>query len=469
MEAEDLHLFSEIVGAAGVLTAPEDRVRYETPARYATGRAAAIIRPRSVDELSRVLAAATQRNIPVIPQSGNTGLVLGSVPDNSGTQIVVSLDRLRAPLAIDPANRSAQVGAGVRLSELNDAAAEHDLFLPIDLGADPMVGGMVATNTGGARFIRHGGMRGRVLGLTVVLADPCGTVLRLGSGLRKDNSQLDLRQLFIGSAGALGIVAEATIDLSRRPRQTAAALIVPSSVDAVIPLLERFEADVGDFLTAFEGMSKSAMEAALGHVPNLRNPFTHGTVPDYALIIELTSVLQPETISLEDLLQRMLMSAFEAEEGLIADALFGDVDQIWQLRHGLSEGIRELGTVIGFDLSFRRNEVFRFRARASAEIARNFPDFRICDFGHVGDGGVHFNVVIPRGKVDPGDQAALVELVTTLAVEEFAGSFCGEHGIGRSNQELYDRHIASELRGYAGRVTAAFASGVIGAPRFGRA
>ena len=196
--------------------------------------------PRPVAELSSTVAYAVRNKIAVVPQSGNTGLVRGSTPDASGYELVLSLDRLRGELAIDPLDRTIRASAGMRLSELNTALEPAGLWLPVDLGSDPMLGGMVATNTGGARFIRYGGIRQRVLALTVVLADENGTVLQLGSGLRKDNSRLDLRHLFVGSSGAFGVIAEATLEVARRPAQAHSALLVPAS-----PRCQRQAAEMG--------------------------------------------------------------------------------------------------------------------------------------------------------------------------------------------------------------------------------
>jgi FAD/FMN-containing dehydrogenase len=467
MEQEDLAAFAAIVGPDGLLTEAADRAPFEVAARYESGKAAAVILPRTTEELSLVVARAVQRGIAIIPQAGNTGLVRGSVPDASGREVVISVARLRHPLHIDRANRSARVGAGVRLSELNTLAAESDLVLPIDLGADPMIGGMVATNTGGARFIKHGGMRARVLGLTAVLPNADGTIIALGSDLRKDNSRLDLRQLLIGSAGALGIVAEATIDLSIRPRQTAAALIVPTSAERVIDLLEQVEADVGDLLTAFEGMSREAMSAAFAHVPHLRNPFADGVVPDYAVIVELTCAMPPDVVDLGQVLEQCLAGIIGEPDTPIADALFGDAEAMWRLRHSLSEGVRALGSVMGFDLSFRRGDVFRFTREAKRRIEAAFPTVRTCDFGHVADGGVHFNIAVPVEENTRQTREQLSELVLGLAIGDFRGSFSAEHGLGRSNQHFYDRYVPEPVRAYSGRVVDIFADMPIGAARYG--
>lgn len=465
MRQEDVAAFAAIVGGKNVLTEAADLTPFETAARYESGIAAAVVLPRTTAEMSAVMAHAVRRGIAIIPQAGNTGLVGASVPDCSGQQIVVSVARLRHPLEIDRANRSARVGAGVRLSDLNAAAAEFGFVLPIDLGADPMIGGMVATNTGGARFIKHGGMRQHVLGLTAVLPDAKATILTLGGTLRKDNSHLDLRQLLIGSGGALGIVTEAIIDLSRLPRQTAAALIVPKSADHVLDLLEAVEGEVGDLLTAFEGMSHDAMAAAFAHLPNLRNPFPGGKIPDYAVIVELTCTMQNHVVNLGDILQQCLEAIIIETDSPVEDVLIGDVDSIWRLRNSLTEGLRALGSVIGFDLSFRRGDVFHFVRTAKEQIASAFPTVRICDFGHVADGGVHFNIVVPKGEDSPAVRQALSELVLGIAIGDFEASFSGEHGLGRSNQQAYDRYVPALVRNYSGRIIDTFAAMRIGAAR----
>jgi FAD/FMN-containing dehydrogenase len=467
MPEQDLTALRVIAGDDGVLTDKADRRTYEVAARYDDGQAAAVVRPRTTAEVSSTIAYCVRQGISFVPQSGNTGLVAGSVPDQSGRQIILSLDRVRGTLAINPLDRTAVAGAGIRLSELNTAAAEHDLFLPIDLGADPMIGGMVATNTGGARFLRHGAMRDHVLRLVVVLPDANGTVLELSSGLRKDNTRLDLRQLFIGSVGALGIVTEATLDLARRPRQVAAALLVPTTPGVVLDLLHAVEGATGEFLTAFEGMSRPAMQAAFDHLPSLRNPFARGAVPDYAVLLELTTILPKEAVMLDTILERILETILLRAGSPLGDALFGDAQAIWALRHGLSEGLRACGQVIGFDLSFRRADMIRFREEAIAVLAGAFPECEVCDFGHIGDGGVHFNILVRGVRLAPSREAALRETILHIAVERYGGSFSAEHGIGRINQRDYDRFIPVATQHYSGAVAAVFADTNTGTVRYG--
>jgi FAD/FMN-containing dehydrogenase len=446
-----------IVGPAGLILDPAGRAAYETPARYAGGVAAAVVRPATTAEVSAVVGYCVRQGLPFLPQGANTGLAEGSTPDPSGTHIVLSLDRLTAPLDIDAADRAATVGAGVRLSALNAALEPHGLFLPIDLGADPTLGGMAASNTGGARFLRYGDMRRHVLGLEVVLADAAGTVLRLSHGLRKDNAALALRQLFIGACGALGVITQVTVEVHHRPRQTAAALLIPRDIEAVLPLLQAFEAQAGSTLTAFEGLSRAAMERAIAHVPTLSNPFAGG-VPDYAVLVELTRAWAPREgeASLDEVLQQIAGDLLEDADGPLIDALFGPVEKMWALRHSLSEGLRASGPLVGFDLSFRRRDLARFRAEAIALLEADFPDYVLCDFGHIADGGVHFNLV---GSADPARRAALRDAVLTLAVDGFGGSFSGEHGLGRAFQDAYDRFTPRPIQDYSAAVAAVFGAG----------
>ncbi len=471
IEREDQHALSDIVGPAGLLLAPADLTAYETAARYGGGIAAAVVRPADVDQVSAVVRHLVQRGIAFTPQSGNTGLVLGSTPDDSGRQVVLSLDRLRTPPCIDAGNRTATVAAGVRLSALNAALEPHNLFLPIDVSSDPMIGGMVATNTGGARFLRYGDMRRQVLGLEVVLPDDAGTVLKLSSGLRKDNSRLDLRQVFIGSCGAFGIVTAATLEVQPLPRQTAVAMLVPRDDEAILELLHAFEAEAGEFLTAFEGMSQAVMRHAFAQIPSLRNPFPEG-LPAYALLVELTSkaALRPGQPALEGLLEAVVTQLAERQSAPLIDVRLGHSAQLWALRHSLSEGLRKAGAVVGFDLSFHRADVMQFRRVAIARLATTYPEYEVCDFGHVADGGVHFNLLRQSaGAAKPAREKALRDWILELAVGDFGASFSGEHGVGRANQSAYDHFTPTSIQHYSAAVAAVFARRPAAQVRFGPA
>lgn len=352
---------------------------------------------------------------------------------------------------------------------MNAALEPHAFCLPIDLGADPMVGGMVATNTGGARFIRHGDVRRAVPGIEVVLPDLNGTALDLLKPLRKNNTGVDWKQLFIGTGGAFGIVTRAVLEVRRRPQQTATALIVPRD-DAVIPeLLLGFEAAAGDHLTAFEGMSAEAMKVAFAHVPSLRNPFAGGQVPPFAILVELSRTNTPREGEqpLDALTEGVLADLWSLPVSPIADAILGRGEVLWHLRHALSEGVKAVGPIAAFDLSFARGDLAPFRIEARAMLARDFPAVRVCDFGHIGDGAVHFNLVWPEGAPSAEEHKAARQAVVTLAVDGFGGSFSAEHGIGRRNQDFYDRFTPDRQKTLAAELHALLGGGQIGAFRLG--
>jgi FAD/FMN-containing dehydrogenase len=456
IDPADLAAFRDILGAEGIATAPDERLPYETAARYGKGVAAAVLRPANTAQVSAVLSYCARRRLPYMPQSGNTGLVLGSTPDPSGTQLVVSLQRLRE-LRVDVFDRTVTVGAGVRLSALNAALEPHELHLPIDVSSDPMIGGMVATNTGGARFLRYGDMRRHVLSLEVVLADDEGTVLQLARGLRKDNTQLDLRDLFVGSCGALGAVTCATLEVHPRPKQVATALLVPRDTDSILDLMAGFENLAGDYLSAFEGMSGSALRHVFRYAPGLRNPF--GTEPPaYAILVELSSMRaahrQGEP-ALQTTLEEITASIASQAAAPLTDAVFGAPEQFWRIRHSLSDGLRSQGEVVGLDLSFRRTQVLPFRNSAIRMLHEEFPEYEVCDFGHIADGGLHFNLLCSSGT---GRAAEVRKRVTQLAVEQFGASFSGEHGIGRANQADYSRYTPSQIKRFSAEVIKVFST-----------
>lgn len=470
LAAEHIERLGALLGPQGLLTRPADMVSYESGARYDGGRAAFVARPASAEAVSQVVAYCVRNAIALVPQAGNTGLVGGSTPDDSGTQGVLSLDRLRSTFDLDTDNRSLRVDAGFRLSEINARLEQHGLFFPIDLGADPMAGGMVATNTGGARFLRFGDVRRNTLSLKLVLADEHGTVLECGTGLRKDNTGPDWKQLFIGTGGAFGIVTECTFNLERLPKQAATAYLVPRTGEAALSLLNELEERAGAYLSAFEGMSGLAMRHALAHAPSLRNPFPGSEVPPYVVLVELSRSWMPRAGEqpLDAVLEEILAEIWDLPGGPLLDAFIGAPAEMWALRHALSEGAKSAGYVVGLDLSFKRGEVMRFRERMAALLADRFPQAEICDFGHIGDGGVHFNLVVPRGSdggVDVDLATRLRTYVTEVAVEEHGGSFSAEHGLGRRNQHFYDRYTPERLKRMAAQFRQATSPGAVGAVR----
>ncbi|WP_315921646.1 FAD-binding oxidoreductase [Mesorhizobium sp. SP-1A] len=472
LEQNHVTELAKLIGDAGVLTAPADLEAYQNGARYDRGRAAAVLRPRTTDQVSAVMAYCVRQGIPLVPQSGNTGLVSGSTPDNTGRQVVLSLDRMNEVFRLDEDNRSLTASAGWRLSDVNNKLEANGLFFPIDLGADPRLGGMIATNTGGSRFLKYGDVRKNTLGLKVVLADEDGTVLNLNNELRKNNTGVDWKQIFIGTSGAFGIVTECVLNVEPLPQQISTAYLVPKSDEHVMTLLRAMEKRFGSELSAFEGMSANAITAAIQHVPSLRNPFEQGIVPSFVILAEVTRSWEPRQgeQTLDAALEGALAEIWEMEGEPLADAFVGPPHEMWSLRHALSEGVSHSGKLIAFDLAFRRGDVMKFLSKIRSDLALCCPDLTICDFGHIGDGGVHLNLVLPKNSKqasDPDFEKQLRDFVFSIVVDEFGGSYSAEHAIGRKNQTYYDLYTPQKLREMTKDMRERFSPGDLGAVRFG--
>lgn len=436
--------FENILGQTNVLTSPEDLSGYQRGWRGESGKAAFVLRPSTNDQISSALRYAHAENIKIIPQGANTGLVGASVPDESGTQSILSLDRMNNVISIDPVNRTAHVQAGCRLSKLNAALEPHGLYFPVDLSADPSIGGMIATNTGGSRLLKYGGVRENTLGISAIL--PTGEPVALLNTCRKNNTGLDLKHIFIGTGGQFGIITEAIINLAPRPQQTATALLVPRTPESVNLLLMQLETLCSNYLSAFEGMSKNAINCALAHTPTLHNPFGKDEIPPYTILLEL-SRSWPERngeMPLGDVLENILSTLWESPDEPLENALIGDPHKLWSLRHGLSEGVQKSGRLIAFDIAFKRGDVIAFLEQMKKQLPTQFQNISICDFGHIGDGGVHFNLVAPHDMNI--DEMALRRWVYDIVVNQYNGSFSAEHGIGPKNQAFYNLYTPEAVK-----------------------
>lgn len=441
--AELLGAFRAIVGPDGVLAEGDDRSRYEQGWRYGGGRARAVVRPRTTAEVSSLLSLCHGRGIRVIPQGANSGLVGASTPDGSGEEVVLSLERLRAPLEIDPVDRVAIVGGGMLLGELNAALLPHGLFFPIDLGADPSIGGMVATNTGGCRLLRYGDVARRLLGVELVLAD--GTVVDALRPLRKNNVGLSLARIAAGTFGCFGVVTAAALELAPLPRQRATAWVAAQSGEQALELLVALERRTGETLTAFEAISRNAFAPVLAHQPALRNPFEGMPIPAYALLVELSTGLPASTLDLPRFLEETLGELLgEGTEAFVAPP-----EEAWGIRHSVSESLRLEGKVVAFDLSVRRSLLPELTRRIGALALARFPFVRCCDYGHWGDGGTHVNLIWREGESPLPEselRAILQREVYDLCVRELGGSWSAEHGVGPHNQEFHRLYTPAPLR-----------------------
>jgi FAD/FMN-containing dehydrogenase len=408
----------------GLLTT--DLGAYERPWRGEPGKARAVVRPSSLDEVRDVVRWAVRERVRLVPQGANTGLVGASTPDIDGRAVVLSTERLTTPLHIDPAERTAVVGAGVRLSALNAAAAEFGLHLPIDLAADPTLGGMIATNTGGTRVLHYGALRHHVLALQAVAATDDADVLGHNAALRKDSRGLDLSQLLIGSGGALCIVTLVTVSLSRLPTQPATWWALPTT-GREVELLHFFEG-AGDGLSAFELVSANAMAAVSQAPEQVQLPFALHAIADSAALIEL---IGPGSESVAELFHQA------SERGLVEDAVEMPEKDAWAVRHAVTDGLRVMGIVLGHDVAVPRSRILDVRNEARSLLATLAPRARLCEFGHVGDGGLHLSVLFPHDVAPPTDEerTAIREALNDIVAAD--GTYSAEHGLGPLNAQRW--------------------------------
>ena len=391
------------------------------------GRCGAVVRPASTDEVARVVAVCAEAGVPVVPHGGNTGLVGGAVPRGG---IVISTARLDRVRSIDPANRTMTVEAGVILADVQRAARDASLLFPLSLAAEGScrIGGNLATNAGGINVLRYGNARELVLGLEVVLPD--GRVWNGLTGLRKNNTGYDLKHLFIGSEGTLGVITAAVLKLFPKSQVSGTALAAVRSPAAAVELFGRINEVAADALSAFELIPRIALEMCARHVPGCVDPFA-AAHPWYVLF-NLTSPRGGDR--LRETIEEALAAAYEAE--LVRDAVVaqnsGQAAELWRLRESIPEAQKREGASIKNDVSLPLSRVPEFLERAGAAVVAAVPGIRVVAFGHLGDGNIHFNLSQPPGA----DRAAymagrerLERIVSDIAAE-LDGSFAAEHGIG---------------------------------------
>ena len=426
-----LDTLRQAVGAAHVLI-DGDLTAYEQDWRQrACGRALAVVRPGSTDEVAAVVRACATRGASIVPQGGNTGLAVGSVPDDSGTQVVLSLRRMDAVRAIDAANLTITVEAGGILQNLQQAAEQAGFLFPLSMASEGSctIGGNLAANAGGTQVLRYGNARELCLGLEVVTAQ--GEVWNGLSGLRKDNTGYDLRDLFIGSEGTLGIITAATMKLYPLPAARLIAWAAVPSMQAAVDLLGLAHQHLGAGLTGFEVMNQFALSLVDKHYPQQRVPLFR-TSP-WCVLLE-NSDHESEDHA-RTLFERLLEAALEAgcvNDAVVAESL-SQAQALWHIRESIPLAQAEEGLNIKHDISVPVSRIPAFVAQTDALLAREVPGVRLVDFGHLGDGNLHYNVQAPEG----GDAKAFLreqeERINTLvfdAVARHGGSISAEHGIG---------------------------------------
>jgi FAD/FMN-containing dehydrogenase len=422
----------DAVGAAHVLTATTDTAPYLTDWRKRfVGRARAVVRPGATVEVARVVRVCAQAGAPIVPQGGNTGLVGGGTPDDSASAVVVSLQRMRAIRAIDTANDTITAEAGCVLQSVQGAARAQERLFPLSLASEGSctIGGNLSTNAGGTQVLRYGNTRDLTLGLEVVLAD--GQIWDGLRGLRKDNTGYDLKHLFIGAEGTLGIITAATLKLFALPRAQMTALAAVSSLDAAIALLNRARALAGAELTAFEVMSQWTLQHATRELPRLRAPLPL-TAPWYALI-EVSDHESEEHAAAT--LERILAGALD--EGIVGDAAvarsIAEARALWALREGIPEAQARIGGNIKHDISLPVSAIAAFVAHTDALLRARFDWIQPVVFGHLGDGNLHYNM----GTIDgvplqrAFDHEHEMNRIVHDEVARAGGSISAEHGLGQ--------------------------------------
>ncbi|MDF1481623.1 FAD-binding oxidoreductase [Extensimonas sp. H3M7-6] len=428
-----LHTLRQIVGPAEVHNEGDLSAWEQDWRRRARGKALAVVRPASAQEVAAVVRACAAAGTPIVPQGGNTGLSLGATPDASGREIVLSLTRLNAVRAIDPANLTLTAEAGCLLHAVQAAAAQAGLLFPLSLASEGSctIGGNLATNAGGTQVLRYGNARELCLGLEVVTAQ--GEVWSGLRGLRKDNTGYDLRDLFIGSEGTLGIITAATLKLFPRPAaQLTAWAAVPSLAHAVTLLgLAHQHLDAG--LTAFEAMGRFALQLVQQHLPQLRVPFVEHPDAPWCVLLE-----NSDSESADHARARFeaLMEAALAQ-GCISDAVVAEnltqAQQLWQIREGIPLAQAKEGLNIKHDIAVPISRIADFVAHTDALLARALPGARLVTFGHLGDGNLHYNVQAPQGcdaQAFLQAHEAHANALVYDAVAQFGGAFSAEHGVG---------------------------------------
>jgi len=445
-----LRAMEAIVGANACRTGEADTQAYVTDYRgIYRGQAQVVVLPSSTEQVSQVLQWCHANRVPVVPQGGNTSLMGGAVPDDSGTAVVVNLSRMNRVLEVDTINDTMTVQAGVTLSAARGAAEAEGRLFPLRIGSEGscQIGGNLSTNAGGTAVLRYGNMRDLVLGIEAVLPD--GRIFSSLRGLRKDNTGYDLKQLFIGAEGTLGIITGAVLKLMPQPRSTAVALVAVKDPAAAVALLGEAKRLSGQAVSAFELISRPALELVLEYLGNVTAPLQDRH--DWMVLVELTSGTDAE--SLNATLMEILESGFG--QGLVLDAAvassLSDVQTFWRIREEISDAQTRTGGSIKCDVSVPLSRIAAFVEEASARVLELVPDARMVIYGHMGDGNVHFNPLRPRDQAAKDFLAQWYEPVSTL-VDGLAyagnGSVSAEHGIGvakRDDLVRYKSQVELEL------------------------
>jgi FAD/FMN-containing dehydrogenase len=430
-----------IVGTSGWTSDPDELLPHLTEWRdLFRGETLLMVSPGSTEQVSAVIKACAADNTAVVPQGGNTGLCGGAIPDQSGQQVLLSLSRMNAIRYVSPNDFSMIVEAGCILADAQAAARQAERLFPLSLAAEGtcQIGGNLSTNAGGTNVLRYGNAREQVLGLEVVLAD--GTIWNGLRGLRKDTAGYDIKHLFIGSEGTLGVITAANLRLYPEVRDAQTAMIAVNSPKHAVDLLAELRGSLADQLQAFELIPGRAIRYLRRHMSTLRIPFA-GDYPWYVL---LESSLGEDAQTLES----ALAAALEKQLGI--DAIIAknvsEQEGLWRIRHSISEVQKFEGVSLTHDVSVPLGKIGDFIEAAEAAVLKVMPDARIVAYGHIGDGNVHFNIGQPKSWEGDSfrDEAASLSNIVYDLVSSLQGSISAEHGIGQRKRELLKQYRGEE-------------------------
>ena len=419
------------VGSAGFVTDPQDLAAKLVDERGVfRGQAPVLLKPATTSEVAAVVQICAAAGVGIVPQGGRTGLCGGTVPVTAGGEVLVSLERMQQIRALDAQGFTMTCEAGCILQTLQETAAASDRLFPLSLGAEGSctIGGNLSTNAGGINVLRYGMARNLALGLEVVLPD--GTIWDDLGGLRKDNRGYDLKQLFIGAEGTLGIITAATVELFPRPRDVDTAFLAVESPAAALELFSIARGVAGDMIVAFELNDRHALDMVFQHIEGTRDPFPARY--DWYVLIELAASVEGHARAAGE----QLFAAAE-HRGLLLDGVRAESlaqrASLWRLRETVSEAQKHEGPSLKTDIAVPVANVPRFIQEATTAVNANWPGYRVLAFGHVGDGNVHFNVFAPRDSSPdalPAASEAIEDIVFAIA-DGMDGSFSAEHGIGQ--------------------------------------
>ncbi|WP_118186067.1 FAD-binding oxidoreductase [Paraburkholderia phosphatilytica] len=439
----------QIVGPHGLVADSADRERFERDWRgNYPGRARAVVRPASTGEVAAVVRLCSEHHVPVVPQGGNTGLAGGSSPDDSGLEVVLSLTRMNRVRSISLADETIMVEAGCILQHVQEEAARHNRLFPLSLAAEgtATIGGNLSSNAGGEQVLRYGNARDLTLGLEVVLPD--GRVWNGLSPLRKDNTGYDLKHLFIGGEGTLGVITAASLKLFPLPRHQCTAWLGLDTPRQAIDVLMLLRETLGDCVTSFELVGRATLDQVLARIDGTRAPLAEAT--PWSVLVEVSETARDTRLdarfeaALGDLLER----------GFVRDAVVAQSSEqahaLWHIRDHVPEAQRRDGPSIKHDLSVPISRIPEFIETTGAALAATFPGIRVICFGHVGDGNLHYNQSKPAHQSDAEFRAQIprVHDIVHEQVARMHGSISAEHGIGRLKQDAlmhYKSAVALDL------------------------